>query len=167
MLSLAEIAISACRDSAEACWRASFHRALSVRAFSFCTWRHSEVVSCAWWEQLEWSDLTVDENLFSKFHQKMSLALRQPSQVILYSFVYTNECYKQNSIIYSWNHLALYEARKFMPWSRFCLDYWNRTPSFPSDRIPCFLSTLISAGEIAISARDNISAYRGSYLCQR
>ena len=53
MLSLAEIAISACRDiisgkdSVEACRRARFQRALSVRAFSFCTWRRSEVVSCA------------------------------------------------------------------------------------------------------------------------
>ena len=35
LLSLAEIAISACRD-AEACRRARFQRALSVRAFSFC-----------------------------------------------------------------------------------------------------------------------------------
>ena len=40
LLSLhAEIAISACRDSAEACRRARFQRALSVRAFSFCTFR--------------------------------------------------------------------------------------------------------------------------------
>jgi len=43
LLSLAEIAISACRDvisgrdSAEACRRARFQRALSVRAFSFST----------------------------------------------------------------------------------------------------------------------------------
>ena len=46
LLSLAEIAISACRDTGwqfgvvDAGWQ-------SVRAFSFCTWRRSEVVSCA------------------------------------------------------------------------------------------------------------------------
>jgi len=35
-----------------------FQHALSVRAFSLCTWRRWEAVSCAWWEQLEWSDFT-------------------------------------------------------------------------------------------------------------
>jgi len=58
-----------------------FQRACSVRAFSFCIWKRSKVVSCAWWEKLEWLDGTFDQNLFSKFQQKLSLALRQPSQV--------------------------------------------------------------------------------------
>ena len=58
-----------------------FQRALSGRAFSFCTWKRSKVVSCAWWEQLESSNVTTDENLFWNFQQKMSLALRQTSQV--------------------------------------------------------------------------------------
>ena len=39
-------------------WALRFQRALSVRAFSLCAWRRWEAVSCAWWEQLQWSDLT-------------------------------------------------------------------------------------------------------------
>ena len=34
-----------------------FQHTLSMRAFSLCTWRRWEAVSCVWWEQLEWSDL--------------------------------------------------------------------------------------------------------------
>jgi len=38
---------------------------------------------------------------------------------------------------------------------RFCLDYWNRTPNFFSNRIPCFPPSRFSA----------IYACRDSYLC--
>jgi len=120
-----------------------FQCALSVRAFSLCTWRCWEAVSCAWQEQLEWSDLTRSSEILSKkwhwhwdHHHKFTVAHPQHKPMLL-SNQYNLDL-KPSSFIW---HKGIHALQQPSFW----LDYWNKTPSLSSDRIPCFPPTRFSA----------------------
>ena len=114
----------------------------------------------------------------SKFQQKMSRALRQPSHVFCsLSSTQTNVIIKTVNLDLKPPGFIWRQGIHALQQPRFCLDYWNRAPSFFQTGYHAFLrhASALSVhaeitslhAEIAISATDNISACRDSYLCQR
>ena len=91
-----------------------------------------------------WNDQTWQDPLWN-FKQKMALTLRPPPQV------YCSPSSAQTDVIINQYNLDMKppsfiwcKGIHALQWPSFCLDYWNRTSSFSSDRITCFPLTRFS-----------------------